>query len=658
MTHRPGLGLAAASMLTAGKALAVPSDSSMAMSALAPATSRLASLRTDWSGAPDELRRFAALTSDALMSGAGVRSVTYVLILLLIGVGVEWLYRTYASAPLKVIDVAPAASRRDVLRLALRRIALIGFGLALFALATIGASAAFSWPPGVHDTVVTTTFVILFIRLAWALADFLFAPKRPRLRLVDVDSRRAGWLAATLIAIATLAAAGGLFANLLERLANLTMGANALRLAAATLVTILMLVALLFAKDRNLDSSQPRFGRRLPRFPRRFVTAFLVVATYALWLMSGSKAAAVLAILSIVIGGQFVLRAVVFSFWKDPATADGDSTGLGPPGPILVPSIVLAAARLVVLLLGVGALAITRDMPMQDLVMSDNPLVRLGFRVLEVIALALLANVAWIALRTRIDQRLERIGTADPREAAGPNARLLTLLPLLRVVAAIVLVVMLGLCALWALGIEITPLLAGAGVVGLALGFGAQALVRDVIAGIFYLAEDVFRLGEYIESGATTKGTVERITLRTVALRHHNGPLHFVPYGSLGTVRNNSRDWVIEKFNLPLPIHVDSEQIRKLIKKVGEGLMQDPEFGPMIRAPLKGKLYRIDPGVKIFRCSFETAPGKQFAVRAQAYKRIEARLKEVGIRFAEGGQTVIVQQPSESAGIKPAPGAA
>ena len=78
--------------------------------------------------------------------------------------------------------------------------------------------------------------------------------------------------------------------------------------------------------------------------------------------------------------------------------------------------------------------------------------------------------------------------------------------------------------------------------VGLALGFGAQALVRDVIAGIFFLAEDTFRIGEYIESDTAIKGTVERITLRTVALRHHNGPLHFVPYGELGTVRNTSRD--------------------------------------------------------------------------------------------------------------------
>jgi small-conductance mechanosensitive channel len=167
--------------------------------------------------------------------------------------------------------------------------------------------------------------------------------------------------------------------------------------------------------------------------------------------------------------------------------------------------------------------------------------------------------------------------------------------------------------------------------------------VRDVIAGIFFLAEDAFRIGEYIESGTTTKGTVERITLRTVALRHHNGPLHFVPYGSLGAVRNNSRDWVIEKFNIPLPIEADSEKIRKMIKKVGEDMKADPDIGPLLIEPLKGKLYRVDPGVKIFRCKFQTAPGKQFDVRAQAFKRIEAALKAMNVTFADGRQTVILQ---------------
>ena len=108
-------------------------------------------------------------------------------------------------------------------------------------------------------------------------------------------------------------------------------------------------------------------------------------------------------------------------------------------------------------------------------------------------------------------------------------------------------------------------------------------------------------------------------------------------------MRNNSRDWVIEKFNLPLPIDVDSEVVRKLIKKVGEAMLQDEEVGHLLREPLKGKLSRIDPGVKVFRCKFETTPGKQFDVRAQAIKRLEAALRAAGIGFADGRQTVYVQ---------------
>ena len=260
----------------------------------------------------------------------------------------------------------------------------------------------------------------------------------------------------------------------------------------------------------------------------------------------------------------------------------------------------------------------------------------------------LLTNMLWIAIRTSIDHRLRQIeppGHGEP----GPGARLLTLLPLLRVTAGVLLTLLLVMAALYTLGIEITPLLAGAGVVGLALGFGAQALVRDVIAGIFFLAEDAFRIGEYIESGTAIKGTVERITLRTVALRHHNGPLHFVPYGALGTVRNTSRDWVIEKFNLPLPIGVESEKIRKLIKKVGEEMKTDPVIGPMIMESLKGKLYRVDPGVKVFRCKFRTAPGKQFDVRADALKRIEAALRVMGVGFADGTSTVVLHPPAAPA---------
>ncbi|MGH9576197.1 MAG: mechanosensitive ion channel family protein, partial [Terriglobales bacterium] len=381
---------------------------------------------------------------------------------------------------------------------------------------------------------------------------------------------------------------------------------------------------------RRAQAADAGSRRALPQFPKAFVVALLIAAVYAVWLVSAA-AATIAAIAAIVVALQMAMRDLVFFFWKD----DAD------PG--VLPSIVLSAARFVVVLLGLGACALALETPITTLVENESPMLRLGLRALGVATLALLTNVVWIAVRTTIDQRLARIRPAVSHDGPDANARLLTLLPLLRVTAAVVLVVMLVLSSLWALGIEITPLLAGAGVVGLALGFGAQALVRDVIAGIFFLAEDAFRIGEYIESGTATKGTVERISLRTVALRHHNGPLHFVPYGALGTVRNTSRDWVIEKFNLPLPIGVDSEKIRKMIKKVGDDMQADPDIGPLVIEPLKGKLYRIDPGVKIFRCKFRTAPGKQFDVRAQAFKRIEAALKATGVSFADGMQTVVVQ---------------
>jgi small-conductance mechanosensitive channel len=140
--------------------------------------------------------------------------------------------------------------------------------------------------------------------------------------------------------------------------------------------------------------------------------------------------------------------------------------------------------------------------------------------------------------------------------------------------------------ALSSLGLNIAPLLASAGVLGIAVGFGARTLVRDLFSGASYLIEDVFRIGDYIEGG-NAKGTVERVTFRTMALRHQNGPLHFVPYGALGSVRNNSRDWVIDKFEIPLPVTVDSEQVRKLVKKIGLEMLDDPGFAKIIDMPLK-----------------------------------------------------------------------
>ena len=589
--------------------------------ALADAATRMETLRVDVLRAPEELRTLAATTHAALMSASGVAAFTYVVILLLAGIGVEWLFWTYAYSPLRAIQSSIPETPRQALRLALRRLVLVVSGLLLFTVAAIGASAAFSWPSGVQELVVAATLLLLVLRLAWILISAVLAPGRPRLRLVPVADERAGWLAGAAMAVVCLLALGSFVPNVMERIGGAGHAAGALRLFLVTAAALLLVI-----------TAFAFFGARGPRFPRSFVLAMLVALVYGTWLMD-AKAATIAAIVAIVIALQIGLRELVFFFWPH----EDDR---------VLPSIVLSAARFVVVLLGLGACALAVETPVLALAAAESPMVRFILRLLGVATLALLTHVVWITVRTAIDQRLARIRPAGPHYEPDEHARLLTLLPLLRVSAAVLLFVMLILSSLWALGIEITPVLAGAGVVGLAIGFGAQALVRDVIAGIFYLAEDAFRIGEYIEAGGNTKGAVERITLRTVALRHHNGPLHFVPYGALGSVRNTSRDWVIDKFNLPLPIDVDSEKVRKLIKKVGEEMMVDPEVGRLMMEPLKGKLYRVDPGVKIFRCKFRTAPGRQFDVRAQAYKRIEAALNRMGVGFADGKTVLMNPAPA------------
>ena len=618
------------------------------MPAMVDAKARIVALGGDLAQAPDEWRNLLDTMSGALLSGTGVRAVTYGLILLLIGGSVEWLYWTYAYGPLRLIQATPATSPRQALRLGLRRLVMLGSGALLFAGATMAASAVFSWPNGVHEMAVAVTLLLLVLRLAWVLVVVVLAPGRSSLRLVPVPRQRVRWVAFTVMLVAFLLASARFGSELLEQAGTAPHSAQALRLALATLCMLVLLVAAFMLLGRTSRQSGAR--HRLPQFPKSFLAAVLVMLVYAVWLLASSEVAAIAAVVALVVAVQIFLRNMVFFFWSDAIRHEADGLGSSSADtaePALLPHIVLSGARFVVVALGLGACAVALDTPLAELATRQGPLVRFAFSLLGVAALALLTNLVWIAVRTTIDQRLQRIGPHDPHGEPNPQARLLTLLPLLRMGAALALGIMLLLSSLWAIGIEITPLLAGAGVIGLALGFGAQALVRDVIVGIFFLAEDAFRIGEYVESGSSTKGTVERITLRTVALRHHNGPLHFVPYGSLGSVRNNSRDWVIEKFNLPLPIDVDSEKVRKLIKKVGEAMLQDPEVGHLLREPLKGKLSRIDPGVKIFRCKFETAPGKQFDVRAQALKRVEEALRAAGILFADGRQTIFIQKSGD-----------
>jgi small-conductance mechanosensitive channel len=244
----------------------------------------------------------------------------------------------------------------------------------------------------------------------------------------------------------------------------------------------------------------------------------------------------------------------------------------------------------------------------------------------------LLAFLAWEIARTAIDRRL----VAEQNVPDGqPTSRLRTLLPLLRVTLLITIGVMATLSVLAALGVDILPLLAGAGVVGVAIGFGSQTLVRDIVSGAFFLMDDAFRIGEYIEVG-DAKGRIEKITVRALFLRHHRGAINILPYGEIKRLRNNSRDWTVMVMPFRLALDTDLMKVKKIVKKVGEEIAANPELGPAFIEPLKSQgIMETDENALIVRAKFMARPGDAvFMIRRQAYEKILKAFHEQGVEFA------------------------
>lgn len=233
----------------------------------------------------------------------------------------------------------------------------------------------------------------------------------------------------------------------------------------------------------------------------------------------------------------------------------------------------------------------------------------------------------------------------DEWGGAATQGRSYTLLPMLRKFVASTLLVMVSLVILSSMGVDIGPLLAGAGVVGLAVGFGAQKMVSDVFSGFFYLLDDAFRVGEYIQAGSVS-GAVESITLRNVMLRHHRGMLQIVPHSELGSITNFMRGGIIAKFNLEFPYDADIDKIRKVIKKVGQAMLKDEEFSKDFIQPVKSAGVReITGSVMVIRVKFKAQPGTQFVIQREAFRRITEALAAKGIHYAH--RKVIVELPEQ-----------
>lgn len=217
---------------------------------------------------------------------------------------------------------------------------------------------------------------------------------------------------------------------------------------------------------------------------------------------------------------------------------------------------------------------------------------------------------------------------------AARSARMRTLLPLLRNAFRVILIVMVTLIVLSELGINIAPLLAGAGVVGLAIGFGAQTLVKDVITGIFILAEDTVAVGDVVDLGGHS-GVVEAMTIRSIRLRDHTGAVHTIPFSAVSTVMNMTRDYGYAVFDIGIAYSEDLDRVIGLLRELGDQLRQDKAFIRDIRESIEVLgINRFADASVIIRARIRTAPGKQWAVEREFNRRLKRLFEEHGIARA------------------------
>lgn len=299
----------------------------------------------------------------------------------------------------------------------------------------------------------------------------------------------------------------------------------------------------------------------------------------------------------------------------------------------------MRAILLAMIVLGVVGTAMIWGFGLDDASGPSAFVMRLLFNLSVVL---LLGYVAWVLMVRVIDRALSASQRGDQSTRA---QRMATLLPLLRKVLQVMLFVSVAMIVLSSLGIEIGPLLAGAGVVGIAIGLGAQSTIADILAGVFFLLEDAFRMGDYVEIGQL-RGTVEGISLRSLKLRHHRGAVHTLPFGQIKALTNYSRDWALIRLEFRVPPETDLDLIKKLVKDIGKQLASDPETGPNLIEPLKSQgVRRVEDDALIIGVKFTAKPEEQFVIRREAYQRLIRAFNLNGIHLVGRGVVVRVDDP-------------
>ncbi len=263
-----------------------------------------------------------------------------------------------------------------------------------------------------------------------------------------------------------------------------------------------------------------------------------------------------------------------------------------------------------------------------------SSLVSVGLTVLTAVTVWELSNAA-----------IERYLTKLSRDAkAARSARVRTLLPMLRTVLSAAILIFIALNVLTEIGVNVAPLIAGAGVVGLAIGFGSQTLVRDVITGIFLLFEDAVAVGDVVQVGGLS-GVVEQLSIRSIRLRAQDGSVHIIPFSAVTTVTNMTRDFSFAVLDVSVAYGEDTDRVVAVMKEVAAEIRADPKFAPIIRDEMEvlGVERLADSGVLI-RARIKGEPTARWAVGREFNRRIKQRFDKLGIEIPYPHQKLVIDR--------------
>jgi len=249
------------------------------------------------------------------------------------------------------------------------------------------------------------------------------------------------------------------------------------------------------------------------------------------------------------------------------------------------------------------------------------------------------ATALWEGLNLAIESYLGERTDAKGNHKA-PSARALTVMPLLRAVLAITLGTVTALIVLSQLGINIGPLLAGAGILGLAVGFGSQTLVKDFITGLFILLQDIVAVGDYVQMGGNS-GTVEALSIRSIRLRDLNGNVHVIPFSDVTTVTNMTKDYSYALFDMGVAYREDMDEVMRVMKAVADEMREDTQWAPSILgAPEIFGVNAFGDSAITVRLRLKTVAGAQWQIQREFNRRVKRRFDELDIEIPFPHQTI------------------